>query len=302
MAENPWQWWQDRLAGRPTQIDPSTPRAGFYRMSSKAVYGARKTFKPVAYWPNGNGSLNCRVGDENISFQRGEELWPYVANNPVSEDAYRKVAEGNEAWPDEHLLVPMGDNLPPADDSWEGLRDAVIPLAEDAERRLKGGPVEDQDEADRYGNLADRLQELAKLIKAAKDAERKPHDEALVTIQKRWAPLELMSESYKNLKYKLLQPWASQEDARKRAEAEAAVAAGEPVSPESARRTRVGTRGRAMTLRKTKHAEITDYAMCLAHFAQSEDVKSLIQTLANRAVRAGFEVPGAKLIEEEKLV
>jgi hypothetical protein len=298
---NPWGWWQAKLAGKAVEMNPSNPHAGFYRQPHKEFYGARRTFKPVAYWPGKNGKLNCRIGDVDVTPEVGEQIWERVGNNPVSEQAYRAVAENGEPWPDEHDLVPMGDNLPPPDNSFEGLRDAIEPLSKEAEERIKGPAIENQDEADRFGNLADRLSELWKLADKQRKEERRPHDEAITEIQKKWAPLLVMAETYKNLKYRILTPWLKRQEEAQKKEAEAAAAAGEPAAAE-ARRPRVGTRGRAMTLKSTKKAQINDYAVCLKFFEDSEDVKGTVQMLANRAVRAGITVPGVTVIEEEKAV
>lgn len=302
---NEWQWYLDKLAGvagDQTNMSESTPHAGFYRWPRKAHYGSRKTFLPVAYWPSGeDGQLNCRVGDNDISTQRGNDIWIFVGDNPVTEDAYRAVAERGEPWPDEHELVPMGDNMPPEDDSFEALRDSIELLAQEADRSIKGPPIQDQAEADRIANLADRLAELWKKADEQRKAERKPHDETIKGIQAKWSPLLVLAETYKNLKYKLLTPWlkARAEDAER--EAEAAAAAGDP-SAADARRPRAGTRGRAMTLKPTKYADITDFPKCLAFFKDSPDVRTTVQALANRAVRSGIEVPGTKVREDAKAV
>ena len=110
-----------------------------------------------------------------------------------------------------------------------------------------------------------------------------------------------MAEAYKNLKFKLLTPWQLGQKKALEEEARAAVAAGETM-PETTRRPRAGTRGRAMTLKSFKSAEITDYEACLAFFKDSQDVRGTVQDLANKAVRAGIEVPGVKMIEEQRTV
>jgi hypothetical protein len=55
-------------------------------------------------------------------------------------------------------------------------------------------------------------------------------------------------------------------------------------------------------LKTFKHAQIEDYEKALTFFKESQDVKDLVQELANRAVRAGITVPGTKVIEEKKAV
>lgn len=297
-----WQWWADKLAGKPVEMNDSNPQAGFYRWPRKAQYGARKTFLPVAYWPGENGKLNCRIGDEDVSWERGEEIWKNVGNHPVSEHAYRAVAQDSLPWPDEHELVPMGDNLPPLEQTFDTVQDEIENLAREGLKRLEGPPIADQDEADRIANLADELARLWKLADDLRKAEKKPHDDAAVAVQKKWAPVLLRAETYRNLKYKLLTPWLNSLTEKAKQEAEAAAAAGDPVAAQDTRRPRAGTRGRAMTLRSTKYAEIVNYEETLKFFSESPDVKGLVQDLANRAVRAGVTVPGTNVIEERQAI
>lgn len=307
-----WRWWALKLAGKlPQGAIVDTPQAGFYRKVSKEFYGARKTFMPVAYWPDVNEDgelvLFCREGDKNVGATRAMELWNHVNQHPVSEEAYRGVAQYGKLWPDEHELVPMqkppgiGHNKPPPDNTPDGLREQIEPLAKAASERIKGDPITSQDECDRVANLADRLAELWNLAESQRKAERKPHDEALKAIQTRWAPVLLMAEVYKNLKYACITPWLKKLETEQKMEALAAAAAGEP-APAEVPRPRAGTRGRAMSLKSTKTAKITNFEACLAFFKDSEDIKSCVQTLANRAVRAGIAVPGCEVEEETKAV
>ena len=302
-----WQWWQDRLAGKPNQANPDTPHAGFYRQPHKAFYGARKTFTPVAYYPNADGGLSCRIGDEDVSEQAGQIAWQRVCEHPVSEEAYRAVAERGELWNDEHESVPMqGHNVPPEDDSFEGLQSAIENLAREARERVNSGvPIADQDEADRVANLGDRLAELHKKADEAFKVERKPHDEALKAVRLKWGRLQGMAEIYRDIKRALITPWLQKLERAQKEEAEAAAATGEPLplaASEGPGRPRAGTRGRAMSLKSTKRAEIEDYQKCLEFFANSEDIANVVQDLANRAVRAGVTVPGTKVIEETQAV
>jgi hypothetical protein len=314
---DPWSWWADKLAGKPVQMNPGNPHAGFYRMPRKAFYGARKTFTPVAYWPSPNGRMNCRFGDDDVTPERGEEIWERVGNHPVSEQAYRDVAQNNKPWPDEHELVPMGDNLGP-DLDWDAiaeqgyidptnldligaLKDRIDDLSRETTKHLDGPAIADQDEANRIANLSDALAQLHKITDGTRKAERKPHDEALKAIQLKWVGVLLKAETYRNLKFKLLTPWLTRLQQAQKKEAEAAAAAGETL-PSDARRPRAGTRGRAQSLKTFKRAEIEDYEKALAFFKESQDVKDLVQDLANRAVRAGITVPGTKVVEEQKAV
>jgi hypothetical protein len=300
--DDPWDWWRRRLAGEAVEMSPDMPHAGFYRMPHKERYGARKTFMPVAYWWTA-GELQCRVGDEDVSPEHGQMIWTRVGQHPVSEESYREVAEDGGLWPDEHELVGMGHNKPPEDlSTFEGLRDSIENLAREAETRIIGPPITDQDEANQIANLADRLAELCALAEERKKEERKPHDEALKAIQLKWEPILTTAETYKDLKYKLLTPWAKQQKKAAQKAVEEAAAAGTAPPATEPRRPRAGTRGRTMTLKSTKRAKIVDYDICWTFFKDSEDMRSTVQMLANRAVRTGLTVPGTEVIEEEKMV
>jgi len=275
-----WEWWQAKLDGASVQMSEGTPHAGFYRWPSKETYGGPRSFTPVAYWPGENGELNCRVGDRDVSPEYGRDIWVSVGDSPVTEKAYRDVAEHGLPWPDEHPAVPMGHNQPPPDDSFEGLQSAAENLNRQAEQRLQGPPIASQDESDQIANLADQLTKLQNRIKEAKRLEKQPHDEALDQIQKKWAPLVTLTDVYKKLKSQLLTPWTKQ--------------------PQST--GRMGTRGRAMTLRTTRSAEILDYAACLEFVKDKSEVRAVVQQLADQAARVGIALPGTKIVEEEKVV
>lgn len=300
---NAWQHWQDNLAGKPVQFNEGNPQPGFYRWPHRAGYGGPKTFEPVAYWPE-NGQINCRKGNENLSPQGGADIWTFVCRYPVSEAVYREVAENGGRWPDEAPGVPMGagDNQAPEDNSYEGLKAKIEEHARDAQKLMDGPPVETQDAADQVANLADAMAKLAQKAEEGRKKEKKPHDEAAAEVQKKWVPIVVLAEMYKNLKYKVLTPWLKKlADAQKK-EAEAAAASGEPAQAADATRPRAGTRGRAMTLKKQKTAKITDYAECLKFFANSEAIKATVQDLADKGVRAGIAIPGTEVVEEEKAV
>lgn len=62
-----------------------------------------------------------------------------------------------------------------------------------------------------------------------------------------------------------------------------------------------GQRGARRSLRTERVAKIVDYSKALAFFAQTDDVRALVQTLAQRAVKAKLAVPGVEVVEEERL-
>ncbi len=303
-ANDYWLWWKHKLLGRDLEASEGTPFAGFYRMVRKAHYGGIKFAIPVAYWPGEKGELHCREGSKDVSEERGCDIWINVCNHAVPEDWYREVAERDAPeWPDGMATSPpKGDNKPPEGIvDFDYLKSEIEKYAGSATERLTGPPITEQTQADKISNLANELGGLWQLADKLRKAERAPHDEALKAIQLKWLPLLGMAEAYRNLKFKLLTPWLLAQEKKAKEEAEAAAAAGE-TGPEAPRRPRAGTRGRAMTLKTFKTAEITDYDLCLKFFKDSQDIRATLQDLANKAVRAGVIVPGAKLIEDQRTV
>jgi hypothetical protein len=56
-----------------------------------------------------------------------------------------------------------------------------------------------------------------------------------------------------------------------------------------------------MSVGSVKVAEITDWNAVYQHFADNEQVKAILQALANGAVRAGIDIPGVTVKEEESI-
>jgi len=59
-----------------------------------------------------------------------------------------------------------------------------------------------------------------------------------------------------------------------------------------------GATGRAASVGAVKVAEITNWNLVWQHFADNEQVKAILQALANGAVRAGIDVPGVTVKDD----
>jgi hypothetical protein len=171
-------------------------------------------------------------------------------------------------------------------------------------------------DADLAANWKNRLGALSKQADEVRANEKKPHLEAGRSIDARYQPLVTGAKIASEQMGTALLPWLKAETARKAEEhkqrqAEYAAAqrmaedAGAPVAlpkgpPKQAGRARAGgVVGPRVSIRETKHARITDYAAALQHFSQHDDVKALVQQLADRIIRAGGTVPGAELKLEQ---
>ncbi len=268
---NPWAWWQAALKGNVGQIT-DTPEQGYYRVRRK---GAQ--WEPVGIWRD-------QVTGEWVAVRNGNtiidvhQLWSYACRHAVTFDAYRKAVAGN-GWDDEPA-VKAGHNLPT--DPFERLK---VELADDAEL-AKGYlqlPVETSDHADRVAILAKRIGEEGKRADIERTNEKQPHLEAGRAVDAKWKPVIETADDLRSKLKKHLEPYLKLQ-AR---QTEAKVNAG-----------RTGAR---VSLRSEKVAHIVDYDACMMALKDHPEMRSLVQVLAQRAVRGGVELAGVEVKIEERV-
>jgi hypothetical protein len=94
-----YAYWREALEGKFGPVHTDDPRPGFYRM--KVV--SEKTWTPVAIWPGEDGqlvALKHHFVIEQPLICDAAEAWNYCCSDPVTEAAYRAVAEQKLPWPD----------------------------------------------------------------------------------------------------------------------------------------------------------------------------------------------------------
>lgn len=307
-AQDQYSFWRRRLAGETIIIHDGEYQAGFYRLVARDGSSA-----PVAYWFAKDGTIRCRIGDKDVNEQTAAERWMWASKTPITHELYKAVIAG-EPWPDQHQGAAAdrkNSNTAPDDDSFDGLKDRIEDLARDAEALIKAGAAPDQSAADRASDLANRLGELHKKADTARAAEKKPHDEAAKAVQGKWLPIMSAAEVFKRLKSAVITPFLVAEDQKRRAietaarkAAEEAAKAGEPIPEPPAMRQsgpKAGAAGRrSVALRTVKVVKISDRDATLAFFADNEMISDVLQTLAERAIRVGVNVPGVTVTEEQR--
>lgn len=308
-AQDQYEFWRRRIAGENVQIYDGEPQAGFYRL--KGYKGAPD--QAVAYWFK-DGQLRCRIGSKDVSEQVAMDRWTWAATAPISHELYKSIIDGNE-WPDQHEAVSRS-NRAPDDNSLEGLRDAIEDLAREANTLIGKGAAQSQADADRASDLANKLGELCTKADKARDAEKRPFLEAGREVDAKWKPIIGTAEIYKRVKAAVIEPFLrKQREERARAEAEArrkaeeAARAGDAVKIEEAQRqvqaiaaapVKAGTRGRSVALRTVTRVVISDRAALLAYFADRQEVTDLLQSLAEKAVKAGITPVGVAIQKDQQ--
>jgi hypothetical protein len=99
-----YRYWRDALEGRFGPVHTDDPRPGFYR--TKIVRGKDSPWTPVAIWQSEDGTLTAlrhHFVVEAPLIVDPNEIWTFCADYPITEEAYRAVAEHKRPWPDGSL-------------------------------------------------------------------------------------------------------------------------------------------------------------------------------------------------------
>lgn len=185
-------------------------------------------------------------------------------------------------------------------------------------RQEPGRAVEYLIQSDDMAGAAQTLR--AKLLSLSKRAEKtrleanRPHQDEIKKNNLIWSPLEDDATRMANwLRDGPMKQW----EKHKRAQADAAATATAAAqAAQGARNTTPaqvasnapapsaqikGATGKAASVTEIKVAVITDYDAVYAHFKDNEQVKAILQGLANRDVRAGLAVPGTTEEKDVKI-
>lgn len=317
-----YQFWKDALAGKPVEINADAPQSGFYR---KRAY-KDGPWQPVMIRKDGEGVLRCRVADD--SSIDPWSVWTYCAGNPVSKEDAAHAFKNGGRWPGDAPTI--GDNSGDL-----SLAEQIKEYASMALGWLKKSGIKDQASKDMAANYRAELLRLSKEADAQRVAEKKPHDEAAKAVQAKWTPLineagtaadairdaltSFMTAEKRKAEAEQRAKWEAEQKAAASARAEieaqrakqladdpiAALTSPEPelpMAPPPPPPVKIqagGQRGRKTGLREVTRYVVTDHKAALAFFAENDEVKELVQTLAARVAKAGVAVPGVeKRIEE----
>lgn len=317
---NPWAWWQNALAGNIGPMHEGLPEQGFYRTRFKGGQ-----WEPVAIWFD-DGQWWAKRGERMVD---ADEAWNFCRTHPVSHEAYQKAIEGS-GWDDEPPAPAIGHNLP--SDPFEALELEFQAEAEQANEFMKV-PVKTQDQADKAAIWAKRLTAIKNKATDLHKVEKQPHLDAGRNVDNKWRALkedpDTLAKKLKahvtpflqeqqRLEYERQQRERDEAE-RKRREAEAlaaqadvsdtaAQAEAERLQQEAARQeqaaqpknAKAGRTGASVSLRTFVSARITDYDKALKALGNHPEMKALVETLANRAVRAGHEIDGVERVEEQR--
>ncbi len=317
----PLEWYLAALAGSNPITHESEPRCGYF----KRRLHKGGPWVPAAIWHDENGTMVCAVNGHKRDPQ---DEWTWLCGQPVPYDDYQHHIK-NGHWPntDETLIENgTGSNQGPADDSPEGIEDQINSALAGVEKYAE---ITDDETAATAQTLRDRLLTLRGMADKTRETAVRPHLDAQKEINGIWQPLvkaakagadairtsltahenrKLKVEQEQRRKAEEAQRKAEEEQRKKEAEAEkAGKPAPEPASapePEPAPEPKTqikGGVGRAASVTMVKVAHVEDQDAAYTFMKEHKELAELIQKLAQRAVDAGYEVPGVRVDEERKV-
>lgn len=322
-----YDYWKAALAGEKPKMFVDHPECGFYRMAIKTRdakgNNKRTGWKPVAIFRDGDAPIVVgRVNDHEVVGDELNEIWSYVAGNPISEETYRAVAEEGKPWPDELTAVPAAnrevsksDNAAP-----EVLTDIDHAAAIDTAIGAALKAVTNETEAAQALGSKNRIAELRLAADKAGKAIYEPMYRVYTAEQKKWSPIiarATAAEKEINTTILTFREKERQRIAAEQAKAEAAqreideaneraaqrsIAAGLPEEAPEVVEIEVpatpaplaptyGSRKLKEELHTILEA-VTDYDAVYNFLKAEPKVKALLLELATAKVRAGFTVPG----------
>lgn len=318
-----YTYWTNALAGKFGEVHDGHPQLGFF---SKRT-GKSAGFVPVAIWSL-DGNIVALVDGNAAS---AEDVWTYCCTHPVTEEQYRARVETGK-WHDEDAAVT--DSLThrtntnnPATDEAEILKSQIEAASAGVAEYAN---ITDDPTANKAQSLRSRLLELSGQADKVREAQKKPHFEAGKAVDAKFQPLVKAAKAAADLIRDALgahetrkakeaaRLQAIADEARIKAEREAVKAraaaelAGKPVTipepapapvapaPEPVTAIR-GAYGRAASVKVVKVATVKDQDAAYGFLKAHKELSDLIAQLAQRAVNAGYAVPGVEVTEERKV-
>lgn len=300
-----YNYWNNALKGEFGPIHDSDPRPGFYRKRTGRAAG----YIPVAIWDD-FGMIVAIADGERVD---ANSIWTYVADKPITEAQYRARVETGKWWDeDDAVTASIGHNNAPTDPA-EILSEQITAALAGVDAYTE---VKDDDTAAKAQSLRSRLLELSRESDKIREAKKAPHLEAGKSIDALFQPLIKASKAGADTIAKAL---SAHETAKAREAARLEVIAAEAhrkaqglvwvtVEPEPAPPPPIpapapikGSYGRGASVKVVKVATVVDQGAAYDYLKSQPELSALILKLAQKAVDAGFTVPGVTVEEQRKV-
>jgi hypothetical protein len=301
-----FSWWQDAVDGHFGQMT-TTPEWGYYKTRRK-----NGAWEPVAIWEEDGVLKALRNGEPTDPHQ----VWEWCRTHPVEYEDYMKairmgVWDADDPTVAAAMNAGIGHNVGEVDEL-DLLRDQIESAKQGAAIYSQ---IESDDEAAKAQSLRARMNELAGTADKAREKLKRPYLEAGKAIDAEWQPLikeakavaDLIRRAISDYETIKLQERRREEQRLRQLELdrqrEGAPQIGEPAPPPPPPTVAVrGTYGRAATVgTELVVTQITDDMALFNYLRGSGELNQFMVQLAQRAVKAGYTVPGVEVSERARI-
>lgn len=333
-------WWRRALAnpgdiGRrhDLQVHDGMPNVGFYRYWSKRL----DRWVAVAFFrETETGAMLAESDGQPIPDEKMGGLWLWCCRYPISYEAWLASLRG-EPFHDDNPPIGIGHNLGADADigDHERLRLEFLGERDLVESFLKA-PIKTQADADRAAIWSKKLTAIKTRADEAHAVEKRPFLDGGKAVDDKWRELRddsaVLTKRLKRAQDDYLVEQDRIEQARQRAAREEAdrlareaeIAARQAAQSQSAdvlaeagkkvaeareaerqaapRPVQAGRTGARTSLRTYKYALVEDWPTLALALVQRDEVRTVLQQLADKAARADVAFPGCKVVSERRTV
>lgn len=327
-----YDYWRKALAGEKPKMFVDEPQCGFYRegmreqmplKNGQGMTWKRVGWRPVAIFNSGSTIAAAIDGATMMDRDKINVLWSHVAGNPISEETYRAVAERGEPWPDSHevasipvvnssatitidrteaLLASQRQFLPVI--AAEVMADTIIAsrIDEAAQNLARFATVDSDEQSSKARSLQQKFLDLRSDATKHYDELNRPLLDEQKRIRSIWFPIRDRADEAASLLRKAMEAWETTKRRAAQVAAERAEAGQEVRSnvPPPSTQIKGGT-GKAASVSVAVFVTAIDEDKVFAQFKGNPELTALLTALAQKAIRAGIQVPGATT-EERSVV
>ena len=285
-----FDWYRAALKGERGPIDGDNPKAGFYRSKSKDG-----TLSAVAIWYDSfTGDLRYQDNGRDVDEMKARERWPYVSKAPITEAIFWQFRDTG-VWGDiddtaQAIHADKSDNSNPE----KQIADKIAEAKKAVPQYLK---IESDEAATRAQSLRSVLTSLKGEAKKAYDALNRPLLDEQKRIRGVWSPVMDDAEASAIQLRTALEDWELTKSKAAQAAEDAGVKPNVP--PPSAKIS--GGMGRAASAKPYLEVVSVDRHAVFQQFKDSIKLIETLRALAQEAINAGIDVPGAKIEERVRV-
>lgn len=314
-TDDAWTAWREELSGLPRNLPRGKVCQGYFELRTKA---GRQVL--AVFWDADVEDFVGRLGDGEDQLA-DEDFCERVfsRSKAISYETYQSVGEGH-GWPEERAVREASAGEDTGNPHEDKRNDTGEPLAKHADiddRRMElkakvdaylksiGGTITTQAQADVMADFKGKSKAIEDEATEGKREEKGPHLKEAKRLEDIWAPVVSRATALRGICTNAIGEFLKAELSRKAAERKAALDAGHP-APEAKATAGGAGGGRKVSLVTVTSVAFDDFEKAWAQVANTKTfkentiVRPVFEQLVHQLLRAGVEVEGARIVEDQR--